>query len=194
MTASIPQRLRRNLEQVAEKVGSGLGIKQGLLHIEVFVNKQDIDDIIFIESGARPAGGGIPEFVKACGYHDMITLHLLSLFDRRRFYEAVSSQNDEVKEGMQVELLGPEQEGILMAVPSEDFLKANIPGYYSSHLNLQNGKRVGPVTDMFQGPGVINIVGTKNDVQYAEQTIRDLEKQTLYQSRPISFFDKLRGR
>ncbi len=163
-------------QKFANGVATGLGMKDGLLHIEVFVKNGTFPpEIYFIEAGGRPAGGGIPKFVRACGGTDMITLHLYSMFDREKYLELIQNPMRFEFEGVQVELLGPKNSGIVASIPTDEEFRRQIPGFLSHSLHLKPGFRTGRAQDLFQGPGVINVVGTKAQVDNAEASVRAWE-------------------
>jgi hypothetical protein len=175
------QEMMGPFQEFSEGVVKGLKIEEGVLHIEAFVNKNvQPPEMVFIEAGARPAGGGIPQFVRACGVTDMITLHLMSLFDREGFRAIAHLPPVGERSGIQVELLGPEKAGVLDSVPSIDEFKQKIPGFLSHSLRMIPGTVLEPSHDLFQGAGVVNVVGTEDEVNAAESHLRKWESEDLY--------------
>jgi len=161
---------------VADGVAKAYQMVDGVLHIEVFVkNGTYPPEIYFIEAGARPGGGGIPALARAAGAYDSISLHLLSMFSPDEYARVIEGENVPTSHGIQVELLGPPIKGLIGEVPTEDEFRQRIPGFHSASLHLKAGHWAGPAQDLFEGPGVIDVVGSEQIVDGAEASVRDWE-------------------
>lgn len=178
---------------VATGVAKAYAMTDGVLHIEVFVkNGSHPPEIYFIEAGARPGGGGIPSLARAAGGYDSITLHLLSIFSPDEYARIIATENIPNLHGIQVELLGPPIKGLIREVPTEAEFRQRIAGYYSRSLHLEAGHWAGPAQDLFEGPGVINIVGSEEIVDGAEASVREWEASgDLYRFRAPRWRDYL---
>ena len=180
--------------EVARGVANGYQMTDGVLHIEIFVrNGSHPPEIYFIEAGARPGGGGIPGLARAAGGYDSITLHLLSMFNPKEYARVIAEENVPEFHGVQVELLGPPMKGLIREVPTEEEFRQRIPGFHSKSLHLQAGHWTGPAEDLFEGPGVINIVGSEQIVDEAEASVREWEASgELYRFRTPRWLDYIR--
>ncbi len=179
---------------VASGVAKAYEMTDGVLHIEVFVRNGSFPpEIYFIEAGARPGGGGIPGLARAAGGYDSISLHLLSMFNPDEYARVIAGENIPKFHGVQVELLGPPTKGLIGEVPTEEEFRQRIPGFQSASLHLQAGHWAGPAQDLFEGPGVINIVGSEQVVDGAEASVRDWETSgDLYRFRTPRWRDYIR--
>ncbi len=181
--------------EFATGVAKGLAVRDGVLHIEAFVRKgSSPPEMYFIEAGARPAGGGLPPFVRACGGNDMISLHLYSLFDRAKYLELIKTPVRFQSHGVQIALLGPTQSGIALGIPNKEEFKNHIPAFHSHSLHIQPGKWLGPGKDLFEFPGVIFAVGSLAEVDASEQAVRAWEADNFYQLRKPTLVERLRRR
>ncbi|GEM_PF-2902701 len=175
----------------AQGVARGLHFLEGVLHLEAFVHKRT-GEIIFIEAGARPAGGGLPMLARACGGVDMITLHLLALFDRPRFLTLAGKMPLFDKDGAQLPLLGPEKAAIVTEIPTHEEFARNIPGFHSHALHLELGHRTAPSENLFDIAGLVYTVGSKELIDTAEPSLRTWESRDLYRTRPLRWWERLK--
>jgi len=180
--------LHRRLLSAAEGVVKGLKLVEGPLHLEFFV---DGDEIIFIEAGARPAGGGMPQFVRACGGNDQITMQLLAKFDRPQFLRLAGQGAILETEGLMIELLGPPRSGVITELPDDNELRSLIPGFVNSDWHVKAGSRVGPAIDLYTAPGNINVKGTPAELSAAYEIVRRLEAGSLYRTRGLRWHERL---
>jgi hypothetical protein len=97
------------------------------------------------------------------------------MFDPQEYARVIARENIPALHGIQVELLGPPSKGLIREVPSEAEFRQRIAGFESMSLHLEAGHWTGPAQDLFEGPGVINIVGSEQLVDGAEASVRDWE-------------------
>ncbi|MBY0370092.1 ATP-grasp domain-containing protein [bacterium] len=184
--------LHQKFNDAVKAAVKGLKIAEGPVHLEFFA-VGDAVELYFIEGGARPAGGGLPQLARACGANDQILLRLLSLFDRPRFLELAAQGPVLKEEGMQV-MLGSEQNGIITYLMSDEELRRRVPGLIRIDWHSRVGDRMGAARDMFSSPGLIFIKGTPEEIDAGYAVIRELEAAgKLYTTRPVEWTDRLRS-
>lgn len=180
--------IHQKLLAAARMVAEDLSVVEGPLHIEFFVSR---NELTFVEAGARPAGGGMPQFVRMCGGNDQITMQLLAKLDRERFLRLAAQGPVLETEGMMIDLQGPEASGILTAVPSDEELRMMIPGFVRADWHIKPGARIGQSEDLFDSPGIISVQGTPEQMDAALEAVRVLEAGRLYSVRRPTWRDSI---
>jgi biotin carboxylase len=174
--------------KASQALGEAFKLGNAAFHGEFFVIG---DRVLFIEFGLRAAGGGMPQFVRACGGMDQIRLHLLSLFDRKQFLKTIRADEQRVGslpliapqvevEGNMIDLRYEGPPGIVQRVPSDALLSAMLPGFYSASLHMKVGDWLESTSDLFNGPGVISVRGNQGEIAKAERALRLWEREGFY--------------
>ena len=113
----------------------------------------------------------------------MIKLHLLSLFDRDEYKNLIALAPYAEMEGIQIDLQGPQEEGIIVERPTEEEFRLKIPGFRSHSLHMDPGDWVYPLEHILNSPGTIQVAGTAEQVENAERRVREWEKGDFYRTR-----------
>jgi hypothetical protein len=168
----------QQLMKAARYTAKGLDISFGPLHPEYLVTPEGY--IYLMDAGARPAGGSLPVRARECGAVDQIRATLIAAFDPAGFAELVR-KGPQLKKELAILYFVADRAGVLASIPSEDEMRARIPGYVSRDVeHMKVGKRLEISHSLFNQPGFVVVEGDSAVIDAAEAAIRDWESKDFY--------------
>jgi hypothetical protein len=168
----------QQLMKAAKYTAKGLDIQFGPLHPEYLVTPEGL--IYLMDAGARPAGGSLPVRARECGAVDQVRATLIAAFDPAAFAELVR-KGPQLKKELAILYFVAERAGVLASVPTEDEMRARIPGYVSRDVeHMKADKRLEISESLFNQPGFVVVEGDSTVIDAAEAAIRDWESKDFY--------------
>lgn len=168
----------QQLMKAAKYTAKGLDIQFGPLHPEFLVTPEGL--IYLMDAGARPAGGSLPVRARECGAVDQIRATLIAAFDPTAFAELVR-KGPQLKKELAILYFVADRAGVLASIPTEDEMRARIPGYVSRDVeHMKVDKRLEISESLFNQPGFVVVEGDSAVIDAAEAAIRLWESQDFY--------------
>ncbi len=168
----------QQLMRATRYTAKGLDIRFGPLHPEFLVTPQGL--IYLMDAGARPAGGSLPVRARECGAVDQIRATLMAAFEPAGFAELVR-KGPQLKKELAILYFVADRAGVVASVPSEEEMRARIPGYVSRDVeHMKVGQRLEISESLFDQPGFVVVEGDSSVFDRDEAAIRDWESKDFY--------------